>query len=176
MNVIIIVIVAISLSMDAFSLSLAYGTIGLEKKVMLKLALIVSIYHFFMPLLGLGVGNFIMTLLPVSPDMIVFFVLTFIGIQMLVESFKQEEVNVCLNLWELLTFGFAVSLDSFSVGIGLSSLTQNYFLSCLIFSFFSGTLTYLGLSLGKYINTLIGRTSTILGGITLIILGIIYLF
>ncbi len=176
MNLIIIIIVAVSLSMDAFSLSLAYGTIGLTKKDILKLTGIVSIYHFFMPLLGLQVGNFIMTYIPVSPDMIVFFVLAFIGIQMLVESFKDEELSDHMTLWELLAFGFAVSLDSFSVGIGLSTLTTNYLSSCLIFSLFSGAFTYLGLHLGKYLNSLIGKTSTILGGITLIILGLIYLF
>lgn len=176
MNLIIIVIVAISLSMDAFSLSLAYGTIGLEKKDILKLTGIVSIYHFFMPLLGLQVGNFIMTYLPVSPDMIVFCVLVFIGIQMIVESFKNEELSNYMTFFELLAFGFAVSLDSFSVGIGLSTLTTNYLSACFIFSLFSGGFTYLGLHLGKYLNTLIGKTSTILGGITLVILGIIYLF
>ena len=32
MSIIMVIIVAISLSMDAFSLSLAYGTLNLEKK------------------------------------------------------------------------------------------------------------------------------------------------
>ena len=32
MNIILIFIIAVSLSMDAFSLSLAYGTLGLSKK------------------------------------------------------------------------------------------------------------------------------------------------
>lgn len=176
MNLIIIIIVAISLSMDAFSLSLAYGTIGLSKEDTIKLTLIVSLYHFVMPLLGLEIGNLLMNYLPISPDMIVFFVLVFIGCQMLVESFKEEDIDTKMTLWNLFAFGFAVSLDSFSVGIGLSSLTTNYISSCVIFSLFSGLFTYLGLSLGKYMNQLIGKTSTILGGITLIVLGIIYLF
>lgn len=174
MEILFITVVAISLSMDAFSLSLAYGTIGLNKKDMLKLTLIVSLYHFFMPLLGLEVGNLIMTYLPVSPDVLVFLVLVFIGVQMIMESFKDNHINENLSLFELLAFGFAVSLDSFSVGIGLSSLTKNYLFSCLNFSFFSGLFTFLGLHLGKYITSLFGKTSTILGGIILIILGIIY--
>lgn len=32
MEIILLVIIAVTLSMDAFSLSLAYGTIGLDKK------------------------------------------------------------------------------------------------------------------------------------------------
>ena len=48
-----IFLIAIALSMDAFSLSLAYGTLGLTKKEVNKLSVIVGIYHFFMPLIGL---------------------------------------------------------------------------------------------------------------------------
>ena len=52
MHIFIVITIAISLSMDAFSLSLLYGTLNLEKKFIWKLSLIVSIYHFFMPILG----------------------------------------------------------------------------------------------------------------------------
>lgn len=175
MNIILILIIAISLSMDAFSLSLAYGTIGLRKKTIFLLTVIVSLYHFVMPLIGLIMGHAIITFLPVNPDFLVFLVLTFIGAQMLIESFKKEEINNHMSLWELLAFGFAVSLDSFSVGIGLFSITDQYLLSCLIFSICSGGFTYFGLFLGKYIHHLIGKLSTILGGIVLILLGIIYI-
>lgn len=175
MNIIVIIVIAISLSMDAFSLSLAYGTIGLPKKTMISLTIIVSLYHFLMPLIGLIMGQAIVHFLPVEPDLLVFFVLVFIGVQMLIESFKNEEINKNMNIWELLIFGFAVSLDSFSVGIGLSSITQYYIISCFIFSICSGFFTYLGLKLGKYINHLIGKLSTVIGGVVLIILGIIYI-
>ena len=43
MNLFIILVIAVSLSMDAFSLSLAYGTLGLTKKEVTKLATIVGI-------------------------------------------------------------------------------------------------------------------------------------
>ena len=50
MEIFVIMIIAVSLSMDAFSLSLAYGTVNLDKKSCLKLSIIVGLYHFFMPL------------------------------------------------------------------------------------------------------------------------------
>ena len=49
MEIILLVIIAVTLSMDAFSLSLAYGTIGLDKKNIILLSCIVGIYHFIMP-------------------------------------------------------------------------------------------------------------------------------
>ena len=54
-----IVLIGISLSMDAFSLALVYGMIGMPYKKKIVLALIVGIYHFIMPLIGLLIGLFI---------------------------------------------------------------------------------------------------------------------
>ena len=94
---------------------------------------------------------------------------------MIIDTFKNEEEIKMMNIKELLLFGLAVSLDSFSVGIGLNALTQNYILSVSMFSLSSFIFTYIGLILGKKINNLIGKISTILGGLTLIIIGIIYI-
>lgn len=171
----LIVIIAVSLSMDAFSLSLAYGTYNLSTKNIILLSLIVSAYHFFMPLVGLEMGEYIFRILKVSTGIIVFVVLLFIGAEMIYESFKNKEIENKNGIIEYLIFGFAVSIDSFSVGIGLHSITDNIILSSLIFSVTSGLFTYLGLILGKKINSLIGKVSTIIGGITLIVIGIIYL-
>lgn len=175
MNIITIIIIAVSLSMDAFSLSLAYGTLNLEKKYIKKLAAIVGIYHFFMPLIGLLTGNALLKVIPIKTNIIVCIVLTFIGLEMIIDTFKNNENIKLMNIKELLLFGFAVSLDSFSVGIGLKALTNNYILCVIIFSISSFIFTYIGLIFGKKINNLIGRISTLLGGLTLIIIGILYI-
>lgn len=174
MSIYIILTIAVSLSMDAFSLSLAYGTLNLEKKYIRKTAIIVGIYHFFMPLIGLTIGNMILKIVPIQPNIIICIVLTFIGIEMIIDSFKNEDNIKIMTLKEMILFGLAVSIDSFSVGIGLKALTQNYILSVFIFSLTSFIFTYIGLSLGKTINNLIGKISTIIGGLVLIIIGIIY--
>ncbi len=70
MNIILIFIIAISLSMDAFSLSLAYGTINLNKKEINILSIIVGIYHFFMPILGMFIGTFITNFIHVGENII----------------------------------------------------------------------------------------------------------
>ena len=59
MNIILIVIIAISLSMDAFSLALAYGTLQLPPKRIFLLTIIVGIYHFIMPIIGRLMGKII---------------------------------------------------------------------------------------------------------------------
>lgn len=175
MSMYIILVIAVSLSMDAFSLSLAYGTLNLEKKYIKRLATIVGIYHFFMPLIGLSMGNILLKIIQINPNIIVFIVLTFIGIEMIIESFHKEKDVKIMTLKELILFGLAVSIDSFSVGIGLKAISNNYILCVTIFSLSSFIFTYLGLVLGKKINNLIGKISTIIGGIVLIIVGIMYI-
>ena len=88
MAIIMVLIVAVSLSMDAFSLSLAYGTLNFPKKNIMLLSIIVGLYHFFMPILGMHVGNIIISILPIKPSTLVFIVLFFIGIEMIIESLK----------------------------------------------------------------------------------------
>lgn len=174
MSIIMVVLIAVSLSMDAFSLSLAYGTLNMEKKEMKLLSIIVGIYHFFMPLIGMWIGNKILNFLPIHPNTVVFLVLLVIGIEMIIESYKQTRVVKLMKLSELFIFGLAVSIDSFSVGLGLKTIYSNPIICAFIFSFSSFLFTYIGLYLGKKINDMIGRISTRIGGIALMIIGIFY--
>ena len=176
MEILITFVIAVSLSMDAFSLSLAYGTLGLSKKETFELSFIVGIYHFFMPIIGMFLGTILLNIIHIKPDIVVFIVLLFIGIQMIIESFKEEEKIEPMSKMELLLFGLAVSIDSFSVGIGLNTITNNYVLSSIIFSISAFIFTYLGLIMGKKISEIIGKIATTLGGVTLIIISFIYLF
>lgn len=176
MHILLIITIAVSLSMDAFSLSLAYGTLNLRRKDIITLSVIVGIYHFFMPLLGNTVGNLFLRIFPLEPSVIIFVVLVFIGVQMIIEGVKGNEEIKQLSFMEKILFGLAVSIDSFSVGIGLQSISNKYVLCACIFSLSSFVFTYLGLSLGKKINNIVGKVSTIVGGIVLIVIGFIYLF
>lgn len=174
MDIILLFLIAISLSMDAFSLSLAYGTINLSKKNINLLSIIVGIYHFFMPIIGMFLGNYIIKFIHIGEDIVILIIFSLIGINMILESRKEKEDVKSMKLSEMLLFGFAVSIDSFSVGIGLNNISNNTLLCSSIFSITSFIFTYLGLKLGKIINLIIGKLATLIGGITLIILGIIF--
>ena len=93
---------------------------------------------------------------------------------MIMETFKEEEINK-INIKEMILFGLAVSIDSFSVGIGLKTIYKNTIVSSLIFMIMSFIFTYMGLYMGKKINDIIGKISTLLGGIILLIIGLMYI-
>ena len=175
MNIILIFIIAVSLSMDAFSLSLAYGTISISKKETNLLSIIVGIYHFFMPILGMLIGKFIFNVMHISGDLIVLIIFSFIGINMIIESLKKEEKVKKMKLGEMILFGLAVSIDSFSLGIGINNISDNFIMCSSIFSITSFLFTYIGLKLGNKLNQLIGKISTIVGGVVLILFGLIYI-
>ena len=168
-------IIAISISMDAFSLSLVYGTLNLHSKQIKQLSLIVGIFHFFMPLLGLIAGEFIIDELHLPSHLVLAIIFGFIGIDMIITSFKKNEKILLLNLKGLFLFGFTVSIDSFSVGAGIKAFSDNYLMSSFIFFVTSSLFTYLGLQIGKKINETVGFISTVIGGTVLIVIGILYI-
>ncbi len=168
MSFAVILLVAVSLSMDAFSLALVYGTLGLDRKSIFTLSITVGLFHFFMPILGMLFGRLVLF----DSRIIVAIILCFIGINMCVESFKSIEAKQLNGFISFLSFGLAVSLDSFSVGIGI---VERPILCALIFALSSYFFTLSGLLLGRKINLWFGHISTLIGGIVLTVIAIFYL-
>ncbi len=156
--------------MDAFFLSLAYGSLNLKKNIMVVLSLIVGLYHFFMPIFGISFGR----LLRINNNYIVSIIFFIIGGNMMLDIFKKKEIKP-ISFMYMILFGFSVSLDSFTIGVGLSKLMKFTILCPLIFAITSSIFTYFGLILGKKINELIGNIAVIIGGFTIIALGVYYI-
>ena len=133
--------------MDAFSLALIYGTQGITKKHKILLSLIVGIYHFIMPLIGVAIGTVITKKILVNPNIIVGIILSLIAIEMIISSFKEEDKKFLLTIPGYLLFGLSVSIDSLTTGIGLSLITQKYIFSSLIFAITSLSFTFFGLNI-----------------------------
>lgn len=175
-DLISIIIIAVGLSMDAFSLAILYGTLNFNKRKILTLSTMVGIFHFFMPLLGNFIGLIILKLLPIKPNTLVGVIFLVISVQMIISIFKKEEIVDLKSIFAVMLFAFTVSIDSFSVGIGLSAVSKNSLLAVSIFSGISFLFTYTGLTIGGKLTERFGKYSTLLGGIILFIVSLIYLF
>ena len=162
--------------MDAFSLSLIYGTEGIKNKDKILLSVIVGIYHFIMPLIGLKLGSVITSKIIINTNILVGIILSLISIEMIISSFKNKEEKFLFSIPGYFLFGLSVSIDSLTTGIGLPAITDNYIITALIFSVTSLIFTFLGLNLGNILNQKYGKISTLIGGSILLILGIIYIF
>ena len=147
-------IIGISLSMDAFSLALIYGTQSISKKNKIILSIIVGIYHFVMPLLGVFLGNVILKYLVINLSIVVSIIFLFIGIEMIISSIKDDSHDFVVSIFGFLIFGLSVSIDSFTTGIGLNVINNNYLEVSSIFCIVSGSFTYLGLILGNKLGSI----------------------
>ena len=175
MQILSILLIGIALSMDTFSLSLSLGTFNITNKQALKLSIIVGIMHFFMPILGMLLGEKLISLFELQCDFLLGVILLFIAIQMIIDLIKHEENSFNLNILGMFLFALGVSLDSFSVGLGIKAITENINLATSIFAICSFIFTFTGILIGKFANKFIGTYASIFGVIILLILGIVHI-
>lgn len=170
-----IILIGIALSMDTFSLSLGVGMFNTSNKKALKLAIIVGIMHFVMPMLGSIIGEKLIQLFELQCDILLGIILILIAIQMTIDIIKHDEEHFNLNLPGMFLFAIGVSLDSFSVGLGLKAITDNMYLAMGIFAVCSFIFTYGGMIIGRQANKILGIYSNIFGIVILFILGLVHL-
>ena len=171
-----LIIISISLSMDAFSLAIIYGTLGLDKKMSNLLSLMVGSFHFFMPILGNLIGLFLLESFLPNSDLLVGVIFIILASEMLLNLKDLDERKIKItSFYQALLFAFSVSIDSFSLGIGLGVHEENTVLCGLLFSIFSFIFTKVGLDCGKRLTIRFGKIANVFGSIILLLLGIKYL-
>lgn len=173
---------AVALSIDCLAVSLASGIIlqKIQWKPILLMSFSFGFFQALTPLLGwLGTYHF-KTLLESVDHWIAFGILAFLGIRMIVESFKQEEEKTFnpRSLKVILTMAIATSIDALAVGISFACMgihdihTLSYPLYIIGFVSFVVSLTGLlmGIGCGKRIAAKIHADRW--GGVILIGIGI----
>lgn len=173
-EILIYFFMAIALSMDAFSLAIAYGTTHIPIRKKIILSLMVGIFHFIMPQLGAYLGTELLLNYIAKANYLVGIIFLILGIEMVIS--KDEECQGTItNIFSILLFSLTVSIDSFSVGIALSLTSKTIILACIIFAITSMSFTFIGINLGNKLAEKFEKKSKYLGIIILILLGIKYL-
>lgn len=167
-----IFLIGIALSMDAFSIALSIGTTHLSKNRFILIPIVVSIMHFVMPLIGLFLGNQILSVININPKIIMTIILLYLAFLMYKDR-NNDKVTKINSLLSIFLYALSVSLDSFSVGIGLKALTDKIIIPPIIFSLCAGTITYMGLILGKYSQKVWKEKASLIGIILLISISIV---
>lgn len=170
-----IMLIGVSLSMDTFSLSLSLGPLLEKSNYFNIIPLMVGIFHFFMPIIGNYLGIKLITILKITSNTLLGIILIILGINLILSYFNKKEVTIKLNIINMLLLALSVSIDSFSVGLGISEVTNNFFYAATLFAICSFVFTYLGLIIGKYSHKIIGDYASLLGIILLFIIGIYHL-
>ena len=133
--------------MDAFSLSLAYGTNKISKNKIILLSLVVGLFHFFMPITGSTIGEPLSKLIS-KADIVVGIIFIILAVEMFLSKDEENKITIT-NIISIIVFAFTVSIDSFTVGIGLSLTNKDIIIPSTIFSITRFIFTLLGLILCK---------------------------
>lgn len=177
MSLFTVFMIAIGLSMDACAVSLAKG-MCLQKNIG-KYALILGIaFGFFqgaMPLLGWWIGTYFEEFITAIDHWIAFFLLGFIGINMIRESFHKEEEE-CMNITSIDTkticiLAIATSIDAFAVGISFAFLQVEILSAVTLIAATTFVCSFIAVCLGHKIGGILGKYAEILGGVILILIG-----
>ena len=176
MGFIEILLIAISLSMDAFAVSLCKGM--LLKKPSMKVSVIIGLYfgifQGLMPFIGFFLGTYFSKLLDKIDHLIVFLILTYIGISMINDSLKKEKnsMNNSINIKEMLVLSVATSIDALAVGVTFAFLKVNIFFSSFFIFFICFIISLLGVKLGNKIGYHYEKKAILIGGSILILIGL----
>ncbi len=194
MNLAWVVAVATALGADAFSLALAIGLAGIRKSMMVRLSLVVAVFHVFMPLGGMILGQALGSILGHLANLIGALVLIGLGGRMLykvyrptTQSFPLREAreallhknlssNSSLKGYGIYVLALSVSLDALSVGFSLGTIRADIFMTVMIIGVVAGLMTGMGLVLGRIMGTRLGDKAELLGGLALFLIGIKLLF
>ena len=165
--------IGLAVSMDAFSLSISIGTTNIKRQGKIILAISIGVMHFIMPLMGFLFGNQIFKIIPVNITIFNVLVFTYLGISMLLK--RKEENKFKYSLINAVVLAFCVSIDSFSIGLGLNDITSNILISSMTFALLSGIISGVGLILGNKIFNLLKEKAIIIGAFILFVLAIVNL-
>lgn len=177
-QLIAILIMAAALGMDAFSLGIGIGMKGIRLLHVLKISVLIGIFHIVMPLLGMFTGHYVSSLLGQVTTYAAGGLLILLGIHMVWNSFKGGEIRMIdhRSLPGMILFALSVSVDSFSVGVSLGMFRSNLVLTVLAFGFFGGLMSVLGLLLGRRASRNLGDYGEALGGAILLAFGLAFIF
>ena len=167
-----IFLIGLALSMDAFSLALGIGTVKISKIQKLIMASFVGTMHFWMPILGLFISDKLSSAFQLNFSIFVVIIFLYTGLVMI---FEKKDINkvVKYTIFNLAILSFSVSIDSFSIGLGLKAYNYKFLMPSIIFFICSFSITYLGLIIGEYSIKHLKEKAPILGGLIFIILAIV---
>ena len=173
---------AVALAMDCFAVSIASGIIyrRVRWKPMFAMAFLFGFFQAFNPLVGWLATDRFRYLIESYDHWIAFAILAFLGVRMIMDSFKEDDERVFnpRRLKVIFTLAIATSIDALAVGVsfscmGITALGDLLYPLAAI-GFVSFVMSMLGLFLGIFCGGGIAKRlrAELWGGVILIAIGV----
>ncbi len=181
MSLLEIIFLAFALAMDAFAVSIGAAGSGKlrDKRAYFRMYFHFGWFQFMMPVIGWYSGSLFVKFIESADHWIAFLLLLFVGLKMIYEATKMDEINEKENPskgWNLIMLSVATSIDALIIGFTLAMLNINIWYPSVIIGLLTGTMSFAGILLGLYFKKIIGKKMEIAGGVIIILIGIKILF
>jgi len=170
--------IALGLAMDAFAVAVVSGLadLPLTGRRVFRLAFHFGLFQALMPALGWAAGHAVVGWVKPFDDWIAFALLALVGGRMIRGAFhtnRAERVpGDTTRGWRLVMLSVATSIDALAVGISLAMVGTAILVPALVIGIVAGALTAVGMGLGRWIGSGLGRRVEVVGGALLVGMGI----
>ena len=176
MGLIEIIGIGIGVAMDAFAVAICKGLSmkKLELKKAIKIALYFGVFQAGMPVIGYILGSKFQNIFTRIDHWVAFILLGIIGINMIKESFENDEdkYNDDVDFKTMIILAIATSIDALAVGITFAFLNTNLVLSVSIIGIITFTISLIGVKIGNKFGDKYEQKAEFTGGAILILMGL----
>lgn len=171
MSITEIFLISIGLGMDAFAVSICKG-LSIQKincQKALIIALYFGIFQALMPVIGFLLAKNLSSELINLNYWIAFILLSVIGINMIIQSFKNDEKeNDDISFKTMFVLAIATSIDALAVGVSFAFLKIDITIAAICIGIITFILSLIGVKLGNVFGEKYKQKAEITGGIILI--------
>lgn len=174
LEILMYILTGLSLSVDALTMAISYGTIIGKSVVKKQLSILVGIFHFMMPIFGFIITNKLSKNIFINTK----YLITIIFIILIIEMCKEDtehEKTININLVTIILTCLAVSIDSMSIGIVIGLTKGKIIIASIIFSIISFIATLIGLSVGEILKEKNKKISKIIAILLFLLVAVKYL-
>jgi len=169
--------IACGLAMDAFAVSVTSGlTIRTcRMRHAIRIAIFFGVFQAVMPVIGWIAARQFSHAIEAVDHWLAFGLLGFIGIKMIVESFRFKPVDRCtspLKLSVLLVLAVATSIDALAVGLSLAFLNVDIIAPVVIIGLVTFGFSFAGVWIGNKFGHIFEQKVETTGGLILIGIGL----
>lgn len=162
--------------MDCLAVSISCSVIKKEIRFFeaLKIGLFFGFFQGIMPVIGWLLGLSFKDYILAFDHWIAFGILGFIGMKMIIESFKKTDRKEweITSYWLILSLSVATSIDALMIGVSFAFLDVSMLKTVIIIGAITLFISMVGFRMGKSLGSIFGRRAEFIGGLVLIGIGV----
>ncbi len=176
MTIITVFLLALALGADGLSLCIGLALTGVKRAQIFIISGIIFLFHVFMPLIGLYLGQLAGDLLGRVAGIAGALIIIYLGAKTIYSTFRlspsETPEKKSFGIWGMAAMAMSVSMDALSVGFGLGTQELSLFLVVAFFGVVAGLMALAGFYVGRICGPCLGERANLAAGIILVAIGV----